>query len=198
MIDPVLLPIVPPMDLNRTMPGIDRISPFPLELRSRASVGLFGTRRSADQRRIRRLPMWFEWTKVSIYSLLSARLWLWPHQGRSLVAAQLRCFSFTITALGTSRSTSTSATSVLWRTVTWSLQDSTLPRSGTSATKITCISRFGTRSTLDPTRANSLPVDPTMVLYSWEERRAFRTIRRRATSRSRRSEVLSTWSATGC
>ena len=48
MIDPVYLPLVPPMDLNRSMPGIDRISPFPMELRTRQGVGLFGTRRSAD------------------------------------------------------------------------------------------------------------------------------------------------------
>ena len=48
IIDPIYLPLVPPMDLNRTMPGIDRISPFPMELRTRQGVGLFGTRRGTD------------------------------------------------------------------------------------------------------------------------------------------------------
>lgn len=44
-VNPLALPLVPPMDRNSAMPGIDRISPFPLELRTRAGVGLFGTRR---------------------------------------------------------------------------------------------------------------------------------------------------------
>jgi hypothetical protein len=41
MVNPIDLPSVPPMDLNASMPGIDRISPYPMQLRTRASVGLF-------------------------------------------------------------------------------------------------------------------------------------------------------------
>ena len=52
-LDAIYLPIVPPMDLNRNMPGIDRISPFPMQLRTRASVGLFGTRRAVNNGLIR-------------------------------------------------------------------------------------------------------------------------------------------------
>lgn len=46
-LDPYLLPLTPPMDLNSTAPGIDKISPFPMQLRTRANVGLFGARRDA-------------------------------------------------------------------------------------------------------------------------------------------------------
>lgn len=52
-LDATYLPIVPPMDLNHDLPGIDRISPFPMQLRTRASVGLFGTRRGVDNGLIR-------------------------------------------------------------------------------------------------------------------------------------------------
>jgi murein DD-endopeptidase MepM/ murein hydrolase activator NlpD len=52
-VNPLDLPIVPPMDLNASTPGIDRISPYPMQLRTRASVGLFGTRRDADPGLIR-------------------------------------------------------------------------------------------------------------------------------------------------
>lgn len=48
LLDPVYLPLVPPMDLNRSMPGIDKISPLPMELRTRLGIGLFGTRRGSD------------------------------------------------------------------------------------------------------------------------------------------------------
>jgi hypothetical protein len=51
--NPLSLPIVPPMDRNASMPGIDKISPIPLELRTRQGVGLFGTRRDADNGLIR-------------------------------------------------------------------------------------------------------------------------------------------------
>ncbi len=47
------LPIVPPMDLNSNLPDIDKISPFPMQLKTRRGVGLFGTRREADSGLIR-------------------------------------------------------------------------------------------------------------------------------------------------
>lgn len=46
-INPLDLTLTPPMDLNSTMNGIDKISPFPMQLRTRGSVGLFGARRDA-------------------------------------------------------------------------------------------------------------------------------------------------------
>ncbi|MBL7702569.1 MAG: M23 family metallopeptidase [Ferruginibacter sp.] len=47
-INPTDLPLVPPMDLNQHLPGIDRISPFPMQLRTQRNVGLFYARREAD------------------------------------------------------------------------------------------------------------------------------------------------------
>jgi murein DD-endopeptidase MepM/ murein hydrolase activator NlpD len=44
-IDPLDLPLTPPMDLNHGVRGIDKISPYPMQLRTRASVGLFEARR---------------------------------------------------------------------------------------------------------------------------------------------------------
>jgi murein DD-endopeptidase MepM/ murein hydrolase activator NlpD len=46
-IDPIDLPLTPPMDLNHGLKNIDKISPFPMQLRTRASVGLFEARREA-------------------------------------------------------------------------------------------------------------------------------------------------------
>lgn len=46
--DPLDLPLTPPMDLNNNSPGIDKISPFPMQLRTRSSVGLFGARRDIN------------------------------------------------------------------------------------------------------------------------------------------------------
>lgn len=48
VMNPYYLPLTPPMDLNRTTQGIDFISPFPMSLRTRAGVGLFGTRRTSS------------------------------------------------------------------------------------------------------------------------------------------------------
>jgi murein DD-endopeptidase MepM/ murein hydrolase activator NlpD len=42
------LPIVPPIDLNHNMNGIDIISPFQMQLRTKHGLGLFATRRKAD------------------------------------------------------------------------------------------------------------------------------------------------------
>ena len=47
-LDATHLPIVPPMDLNHNMRGIDKISPFPMQLRTPRGIGLFGTRRGVD------------------------------------------------------------------------------------------------------------------------------------------------------
>lgn len=47
IMNPYHLPLTPPMDLNREMDDIDFISPFPMQLRTRAGVGLFGTRRTS-------------------------------------------------------------------------------------------------------------------------------------------------------
>lgn len=46
-INPLDLPLTPPMDLNHNLQGIDKISPFPMQLRTRESVGLFAARRDA-------------------------------------------------------------------------------------------------------------------------------------------------------
>jgi murein DD-endopeptidase MepM/ murein hydrolase activator NlpD len=47
LINPYDLPLTPPMDLNGNLPGIDKISLFPMQLRTRSSIGLFGARRDA-------------------------------------------------------------------------------------------------------------------------------------------------------
>ncbi len=47
-INPLDLPLTPPMDLNHNLPGIDKISPFPMQLRTRKSIGLFEARRDVD------------------------------------------------------------------------------------------------------------------------------------------------------
>jgi hypothetical protein len=55
-VDPLLLPIVPPMDRNADDPDRELISTFPMELRTNRGVGLFGTRRqssASDPRLIR-------------------------------------------------------------------------------------------------------------------------------------------------
>lgn len=46
-INPIDLPLTPPMDLNHSLKDIDKISPYPMQLRTRASVGLFEARRDA-------------------------------------------------------------------------------------------------------------------------------------------------------
>jgi hypothetical protein len=49
LMNPYDLPLVPPMDLNSNLPDIDKISPFPMQLRTRRSVGLFLTRRQDSE-----------------------------------------------------------------------------------------------------------------------------------------------------
>lgn len=43
--DPCDLPLVPPMDHNASMSGIDKISPLPMRINTENGVGFFGSRR---------------------------------------------------------------------------------------------------------------------------------------------------------
>ena len=172
MIDPILLPIVPPMDLNRSMPGIDRISPFPLELRSRASLGLFGTRRSADNDEDPATP--------DIVRM---------HEGVDLLAP----VGTPVAAAASGKVIGGSASSLLllhehgFRYLTFyqHMRNKRPLANGDSVAAGQYIAEVGDFSggenhlhfeirypydASSPTRTNSLPVDPTMVLYSWEER----------------------------
>ena len=47
-VNPLDLPLTPPMDLNPNFPKKDKISPYPMQLRTRGSVGLFATRRDVQ------------------------------------------------------------------------------------------------------------------------------------------------------
>ena len=165
MVSPLDLPIVPPMDLNATMPGIDRISPYPMQLRTRAGVGLFGTRRDTDPGLIR------------------------LHEGVDLLAP----IGTKVFAAATGKVIGGSATSVLllhdvgFRFLTFyqHLQNKTV-QAGAAVNAGQQIAEVGDfpNSTEDhlhfeirypfdaanPSYESSLAVDPTMVLYQWEEK----------------------------
>ena len=165
LVNPLDLPIVPPMDLNASMPGIDRISPYPMQLRTRASVGLFGTRRDADPGLIR------------------------LHEGVDLLAP----IGTKVFAAATGKVIGGSATSALllhdngFRFLTYyqHIQKKTVQTGATvnAGQQIAEVGdfpdstedhlHFEIRYPFDaatPSYENSLPVDPTLSLYCWEEK----------------------------
>lgn len=170
-LDPIHLPIVPPMDLHRTMPGIDRISPFPMELRAARSIGLFGTRRGADNDNDPTTP-----------DLIRM------HEGVDLLAPR----GTPVFAAATGTVLSGSPTSLLLRhddgfhflTYYQHLQNKKPFATGATVfagQQVAEVGDWGNEDHLhfeirypfasaNPSRDNSLPVDPTAALYQWEER----------------------------
>ena len=169
-INPLGLPIVPPMDLNRTMPNIDRISPFPMELRTRAGVGLFGTRRGADNDNDPTTP-----------DLIRM------HEGVDLLAPR----GTPVFAASAGAVIGGSNSSVLllhddgfkYLTYYQHLQNKVVSTGAvvSAGQRIAEVGDFGSEDHLhfeirypfdfaNPTRENSLPVDPTMALFNWEEK----------------------------
>lgn len=166
-VDPMNLPLVPPMDLNSAMPGIDKISPFPLELRSDRSVGLFGTRRRDNGRPHIRM-----------------------HQGIDLLApAGTEVFA---AATGTVVGSSDTAALILHKAGFWyltyyqhlknkvvSYNDQIEAGEKIGEVELNHLHfevRYLFSGVADPfndssySRENSFPVDPTMLMFSWEER----------------------------
>lgn len=166
-LDPIYLPIVPPMDLNHNMPGIDAISPFPMELRSNRGVGLFGTRRGAGNNGL-----------------------ITFHEAADLLAP----IGTPVFAAATGKVIGGSATSALifhdlgFRFLTFyqHMQKKSV-KTGDQVTSGQQIAEVGdwTGGTEDhlhfeirylfdtvakPTRENTLPIDPTNVLYQWESK----------------------------
>ena len=162
---PTSLPIVPPMDRNSSMPGIDKVSPIPLELRTRQGVGLFGTRRDVENGLIR------------------------MHEGVDLLAP----IGTPVFAAAGGRVVGGGNSSILifhdhgFRYLTFyqHLQNKAV-QNGDAVTAGQTIAQvgdfqnsredhlhfeirypFGSANT---TYAESLPVDPTMVLFNWEEK----------------------------
>jgi hypothetical protein len=162
---PLNLPIVPPMDRNASMLGIDRISPIPLELRTRQGVGLFGSRRGADSGHIR------------------------MHEGIDLLAP-IGTPVFTV-AGGTIVSGSGGSVLIFhdhgFRYLTFyqHLQNKAVKNGDvvTTGQKIAEVGDFGDSTedhlhfeirypfgSANTTYAESLPIDPTMILFNWEEK----------------------------
>lgn len=165
-LDPTLLGIVPPMDLNSGLPGNDFISPIPMELRTRSGVGLFGTRRDAGGNGLIRM-----------------------HEGVDLLAK----IGTKVFAVASGKVIGGSATSILLQhdigykflTFYQHIRNKTVA-DGDSVTAGQHIAEVGNWSggsedhlhfeirypfdTVNPSRSTSLPVDPTMALYHWEEK----------------------------
>jgi len=162
---PLSLPIVPPMDRNAAMPGIDKISPIPLELRTRQGVGLFGTRRGADNGLIR------------------------MHEGVDLLAP----IGTPVFAAAGGSVVGGSNSSILilhdhgfqYLTFYQHLQNKAVQNGDAVAAgqKVAEVGNFPNSeedhlhfeirypfSSASITYANSLPIDPTMVLFNWEEK----------------------------
>lgn len=162
---PLSLPIVPPMDRNASMPGIDLISPIPLELRTRQGVGLFGTRRAAGNGLIR------------------------MHEGVDLLAP----IGTPVFAAAGGRVVGGSSSSILifhdhgFRYLTFYqhlrnkvVQNGDVVTAGQRIAEVGDFQNstedhlhfeirypFGSANT---TYAESLPIDPTMALFNWEEK----------------------------
>lgn len=171
VVDPTCLPIVPPMDINRSMQGIDRISPFPMELRTNRGVGLFGTRRGADNDS--------DPTTPDLIRL---------HEGVDLLAPRgtLVFAASEGTVVGGSGSSCLLLHDDGFKYLTFyqHLQNKkplTIGSSVGAGEQLGEVGDFGNEDHLhfeirypfdsaSPDRAHSLPVDPTMALYEWEER----------------------------
>jgi hypothetical protein len=164
-LDPLSLPIVPPMDLNASMPGIDRISPFPMRLRTRSGVGLFETRRGVANGLVR------------------------VHEGVDLLAP----IGTKVFAAANGVVIQAGANSLLiqhdngFRFLTFytHLQNKIVapPVPVAAGQQIAEVGDFPDSSedhlhfeirypfdSSNPSYADSLPVDPTMVLFGWEEK----------------------------
>lgn len=164
--NPLNLPIVPPMDRNAAMKGIDRISPIPLELRTRKGVGLFGTRRGAGGDGLIRM-----------------------HEGVDLLApiGTPVCAAAGGSVVGGSDSSILILHDHGFRYLTfYSHLRAKVVTTGdpvTSGQRIAEVGDFDDSpedhlhfeirypfASTNVTRAESLPVDPTMALFNWEEK----------------------------
>jgi len=163
-VSPLRLPLVPPMDRNRAMPGIDRISPLPLELRTRQGVGLFGTRRGEPLGLIRMhegvdllAPIGepvFAAATGTVVSAGGSVLILHDHGFRYLTFYQH--LQNVVVAAGDPVAAGQRIAEV-----------------GDFADSREDHLHFEIRYLFDGggnSRAQSLPIDPTMALYEWEER----------------------------
>jgi hypothetical protein len=163
-VSPLRLPLVPPMDRNRSMPGIDRISPVPLELRTRQGVGLFGTRRGEPAGLIRMhegidllAPIGepvFAAASGTVVNAGGSVLILHEHGFRYLTFYQH--LQNVVVAAGDPVTAGQRIAEV-----------------GDFAGSREDHLHFEVRYLFDgggTSRADSMPVDPTMALYEWEER----------------------------
>jgi len=159
-LDAIYLPIVPPMDLNRDMPGIDLISPFPLQLRTRSSLGLFGTRRAVSNGLIRMheavdllAPI-----KTPVFAVASGNVI--GGSGSSALIVHERGFKFL-----------TFYQHLQNKLVNTGDPVTTGQQIGEVANSSEDHLHFEIRYPFDissPSRDNSLPIDPTNALYQWE------------------------------
>lgn len=170
-LDPMLLGIVPPMDLGLGAP--EGISPFPLKLRTHdnsrptvGSVGLFGARRDVAAPGLIRL-----------------------HEGVDLLAAiGTPVFSVqhgTVLSVGSTSVLIEHTRGFRYLTFYQHLQNITVSPSQPVAQgeRIAEVGTFTARDThlhfelrypfdrTTPDYANSLPIDPTWALYEWEKKR---------------------------
>src|SRR5687767_12991735 len=160
------LPIVPPMDRNAAAPDIDKISSTPLELRTRAGVGLFGTRRDAGGNGLIRM-----------------------HEGVDLLAPigtpVFAAASGTVIGGGNGSVLMLHDHGFRYLTFYQHLQNKAV-QNGQAVEAGMPLAQVGDFSNsqedhlhfeirypfgvANPTRATSVPVDPTAVLFQWEEK----------------------------
>lgn len=158
-LNPVYLPIVPPMDLNQESSDVDKLSRFPMKLRT--YKGLFGARRDEDPGLIR------------------------MHEGVDLLAP----LGEPVYAAASGRVVSVGDSTILIqhdigvRFATYyqhvrnqGVRVDALVKAGQRIAEVGPFDpnhlhfeiRYAFSSTTEVTRATSLPVDATSVLYQWE------------------------------
>ncbi len=161
--DPLFLPIVPPMDLNASMPGIDKISPFPMELRTRTGVGLFGTRRGVANGLIRMHEA------VDLLAPIGTKVFAAANGtvvgGSSTSILLLHDNGFRFLTFYQHLQKKTVATTVAAGQPIAEVGD--FPDSAEDHLHFEIRYPFNSGS---PSYENSLPVDPTMALFQWEEK----------------------------
>ena len=163
--DPMSLPIVPPMDRNSSLPGIDKISPIPLELRTRHGVGLFGTRRGVDNGLIRMHEGVDLLAPICTRSSLQREVALSGGSNTSVRISHDHGFRYLTFYQHLQSKAVQNGDAVAAGQKIAEVGD--FPDSREDHLHFEIRYPFASANT---TYANSLPVDPTMVLFNWEEK----------------------------
>lgn len=164
--DPIHLPIVPPMDLNSNMPGIDRISPFPMRLRTRAGIGQFGTRRAGDAGHVRMHQAVDLLAPIGTHVFAATTGKVVDGSGSSALILHDMGFKFLTFYQHMRNKLVATGDDVAAGQQLGEVADFGGPSNPEDHLHFEI--RYPFDSTAYPSRENSLPIDPTNALYQWE------------------------------